>query len=105
MKILFDDNSMWNNPDDSFEVNSKVDIWNLKHNLKLTVEYVIDTIDYLDLGEFDQWTQNQSMSALGKPAEVEKEEYSYLTSTQRLRFHTMVKSGEFRVQLMDSEIP
>ncbi|MFE4711223.1 hypothetical protein ACFRAM_10145 [Paenibacillus sp. NPDC056722] len=92
------------NPDDSFEVDSKVAIWNLKDNLKLTVEYVIDTIDYLDLGEFDQWTQDQSMSALGNPAEVGEEEYSYLTSTQRLRFHTMVKSGEFRVQLMDPEI-
>ncbi|NUU62455.1 hypothetical protein [Paenibacillus agri] len=79
-------------------------IWNLKDNLKLTVEYVIDTIDYLNLGEFVQWTQDQSMSALGNPEEVGKEEYSYLTSTQRLRFHTMVKSGEFRVQLMDPEV-
>ncbi|WMT42336.1 hypothetical protein RE628_08075 [Paenibacillus sp. D2_2] len=91
-------------PDESFEVNSKVVKWYLDKNLVLSAEYYTDTISYMDLGEFSQEILEQSMILLGNPSKKNKSQFYYFTSSQLLKLHVM-KPGKYRVQLMDSEIP
>ncbi|MUG43452.1 hypothetical protein [Paenibacillus woosongensis] len=95
--------SVLGEPDESFEVNSKVCIWYLDNNLELVAEYAIDTIHYIALGEFKKDVLEQSMVVLGDPAEAGSNEYHYISGDQRLKFHVMPGSGDFRVQLLDSE--
>lgn len=97
--------SVLGEPDESFEVDSKVCIWYLENNLELVAEYAVDTIHYIALGEFKKDVLEQSMVALGDPAEAGSNEYSYVAGDQRLKFHDMPGSGDFRVQLFDSEAP
>lgn len=92
-------------PDESFEVNSKVAKWYLDNHLILTAEYSTDTFHYIDLGEFNEKILDQSIGAFGVPVMQDENEYSYITSTQELRFHDMPGPHSFRVQLMDPEVP
>ncbi|SMF86591.1 hypothetical protein SAMN05661091_3441 [Paenibacillus uliginis N3/975] len=96
---------MLGNPDESFEVNSKVAVWYFEHNLELVAEYGIDTIHYIALGEFDQLAMEQSMNTLGEPTKKYQDEYDYITPSQQLRFHAMSSPVSFRVQLMDPRGP
>ncbi|CAH1200607.1 hypothetical protein PAECIP111893_01495 [Paenibacillus plantiphilus] len=92
-------------PNETFEINSKVAIWYLENDLKLTAEYAVAAIHYIDLGEFDQKTLEQSRKSLGEPTEKGQKNFSYITTTQALRFHEMVEPGDFRVQLMAPDSP
>ncbi|MGO4789540.1 hypothetical protein AB4124_19230 [Paenibacillus sp. 2KB_20] len=92
-------------PDESFEVDSKVAVWYFENNLELVAEYWNDTILYIDLGEFDQLAMEQRMNSLGEPTRKYKDEYEYITPSQKLRFHTMLSAESFRVQLIDPESP
>lgn len=92
-------------PYETYEVNSKVAKWRLNDGMVLTAEYY-DEIYYIDFGEFNYNMLQHSLRTLGKPAEADPmtEDYSYLTPTQRLRFHQMVEPGIYRVQLMGSDV-
>ncbi|HEY2493741.1 MAG TPA: hypothetical protein VGI33_12650 [Paenibacillus sp.] len=92
---------MLGNPDESFEVDSKVAVWHLEHNLELVAEYYGETIHYIDLREFDQIAMEQRMNTLGEPTKKYQDEFKYITPSQQLRFHAMLSPGSFRVQLMD----
>ncbi|AJS61198.1 hypothetical protein [Paenibacillus sp. IHBB 10380] len=90
---------MLGNPDESFEVDSKVAVWYLEHNLELVAEYYGETIHYIALGEFDQMAMEQSMSNLGEATKEHQNGHLYITPSQHLFYSVMSKPGSFRVEL------
>ncbi|GGH18819.1 hypothetical protein [Paenibacillus segetis] len=96
-------------PDESFEVDSKVAIWYLDNDLELYVEYYSDEpIFYIALGEFDKMIKQEVINMLGGTLEHEQDgniEYDYyLTPSQYLSFGIMPKEGRFRIQIMNPDV-